>query len=86
MEELSLEANLLTNIPSQALTAQRLPLINLNLGLNNITQVPVGALDFPNLESLSLEFNGISFIQPEAFQGIPKLLYLYVTGNKFPQW
>lgn len=86
LEELSLETNELTLIPSRSLVNQRQTLKNLNLGLNAINEVPVGTLDFPRLESLSLEFNGISFIQPEAFQGIPNLLYLYVTGNKFPSW
>ncbi|KAJ1356852.1 hypothetical protein KIN20_014691 [Parelaphostrongylus tenuis] len=65
---------------------QRGTLTNLNLGLNNINEVPVGALDFPNLTSLSLEFNGITIILPQAFQGVPNLQYLYLTGNKFPSW
>uniref|UniRef100_A0A914WJ45 Leucine-rich repeat-containing protein 15 n=1 Tax=Plectus sambesii TaxID=2011161 RepID=A0A914WJ45_9BILA len=86
LEELSLETNELTTIPSRSLVNQRQILKNLNLGLNAINEVPVGALDFPRLESLSLEFNGIAFILPEAFQGIPNLQYLYITGNKFPSW
>lgn len=86
LEQLSLETNELTVIPSAALVNQRQTLKNLNLGLNAINEVPVGALDFPRLESLSLEFNGIAFIIPEAFQGIPALKYLYLTGNKFPSW
>ncbi|KAK6057701.1 leucine Rich repeat-containing domain protein [Cooperia oncophora] len=84
--ELSLETNALTAIPSAALVNQRGTLTNLNLGLNNINEVPVGALDFPNLTSLSLEFNGITVIPPQAFQGVPNLQYLYLTGNKFPSW
>ncbi|VDM75917.1 unnamed protein product [Strongylus vulgaris] len=84
--ELSLETNALTSIPSAALVNQRGTLTNLNLGLNNINEVPVGALDFPNLTSLSLEFNGITVIPPQAFQGVPNLQYLYLTGNKFPSW
>ena len=31
-------------------------------------KVPVGALDFTVLTSLSLEFNGITVIVPQAFQ------------------
>lgn len=86
LQELSLETNALTAIPSAALVNQRGTLTNLNLGLNNINDVPVGALDFPNLTSLSLEFNGITIIPPQAFQGVPNLQYLYLTGNKFPSW
>ncbi|KJH44717.1 leucine Rich repeat-containing domain protein [Dictyocaulus viviparus] len=86
LQELSLETNALTAIPSMALINQRATLINLNLGLNNITEVPVGALDFPNLMSLSLEFNGITNIPPQSFQGVPYLQYLYLTGNKFSSW
>ncbi|CAJ0571523.1 unnamed protein product, partial [Mesorhabditis spiculigera] len=86
LQELSLETNALTQIPSAALVNQRLTLTNLNLGLNNISNVPVGALDLPMLTSLSLEFNGITVITPQAFQGVPNLQYLYVTGNKFPSW
>uniref|UniRef100_A0A0N5C0G2 LRRCT domain-containing protein n=1 Tax=Strongyloides papillosus TaxID=174720 RepID=A0A0N5C0G2_STREA len=86
LAELSLETNSLTQIPSYALAGCRETLVNLNLGLNQINQVPVGALDFPKLTSLSLEFNGIVTIIPQAFQGIPTLQYLYITGNKFPRW
>ncbi|CAJ0959321.1 unnamed protein product, partial [Mesorhabditis belari] len=86
LQELSLETNALTAIPSAALVNQRLTLTNLNLGLNNITNVPVGALDLPVLTSVSLEFNGITVITPQAFQGVPNLQYLYLTGNKFPSW
>lgn len=43
-------------------------------------------MDFPQLTSLSLEFNGITVIIPQAFQGVPNLQYLYLTGNKFPSW
>ncbi|PAV75629.1 hypothetical protein WR25_07966 [Diploscapter pachys] len=86
LQELSLETNALTQIPSAALVNQKQTLTNLNLGLNNINDVPVGALDFPNLTSLSLEFNGITVIPPQAFQGLPNLQYLYLTGNKFPSW
>lgn len=101
LQELSLETNALTSIPSAALVNQRQTLINLNLGLNQvenmsiyqdffqkfqISEVPVGALDFPMLQSLSLEFNGITVIIPQAFQGVPSLQYLYLTGNKFPSW
>lgn len=43
-------------------------------------------MNFPELNSLSLEFNGIISIIPQAFQGIPRLQYLYLTGNKFPIW
>ena len=38
------------------------------------------------MTSLSLEFNGITVIIPQAFQGVPNLQYLYLTGNKFPSW
>ncbi|KAE9553632.1 hypothetical protein FO519_003177 [Halicephalobus sp. NKZ332] len=86
LQELSLETNALTQIPSAALVNQRDTLINMNLGLNQINEVPVGALDFPSLTSLSLEFNGITVIIPQAFQGVPNLQYLYLTGNKFPSW
>uniref|UniRef100_A0A1I7X9P6 LRRNT domain-containing protein n=1 Tax=Heterorhabditis bacteriophora TaxID=37862 RepID=A0A1I7X9P6_HETBA len=86
LQELSLETNTLTSIPSSALVNQRTTLTNLNLGLNTINEVPVGALDFPSLTSLSLEFNGITVIPPQAFQGVPNLQYLYLTGNKFPSW
>ncbi|VDK49977.1 unnamed protein product [Anisakis simplex] len=86
LQQLSLETNALTAIPSAAFVNQRQTLTNLNLGLNQINQVPVGALDFPNLSSLSLEFNGISEIIPPAFQGVPILQYLYLTGNNFPSW
>ncbi|KAI1707639.1 leucine rich repeat domain-containing protein [Ditylenchus destructor] len=85
-EELSLETNALTQVPSQALEGQRNTLTNLNLGLNQIREVPVGALNFPQLNSLSLEFNGITMIIPQAFQQVPHLQYLYLTGNKFPSW
>ncbi|CAB3398459.1 unnamed protein product [Caenorhabditis bovis] len=86
LQELSLETNSLTSIPSSALVNQRNTLTNLNLGLNSINEVPVGALDFPVLSSLSLEFNGITVIPPQAFQGVPNLEFLYMTGNKFPSW
>lgn len=86
LEEVSFEANQLSVVPTAALNEQKQKLKNLNLGLNRISNVPPGALDFPNLESLSLEFDGITTIVPEAFRGVPKLLYLYITGNKFPQW
>ncbi|KAI1704727.1 leucine rich repeat domain-containing protein [Ditylenchus destructor] len=86
LQELSLETNALTQVPSQALEAQRNTLTNLNLGLNQIREVPVGALNFPQLTSLSLEFNGITMIIPQAFQQVPHLQYLYLTGNKFPSW
>uniref|UniRef100_A0A915Q0K3 Leucine-rich repeat-containing N-terminal plant-type domain-containing protein n=1 Tax=Setaria digitata TaxID=48799 RepID=A0A915Q0K3_9BILA len=86
LQQLSLETNALSSIPSASLVNQRQTLINLNLGLNRISEVPVGALNFPNLISLSLEFNGISQIIPQAFQGTPNLQYLYLTGNKFPSW
>ncbi|VDK75391.1 unnamed protein product [Litomosoides sigmodontis] len=86
LQQLSLETNALNVIPSASLVNQRQTLINLNLGLNQINEVPVGTLDFPNLNSLSLEFNGISQIIPQAFQGIPNLQHLYLTGNKFPSW
>lgn len=86
LQQLSLETNALSVIPSASLVNQQQTLTNLNLGLNRINEVPVGALDFPNLSSLSLEFNGISQIIPQAFQGIPNLQYLYLTGNKFPSW
>ncbi|KAI6181210.1 hypothetical protein M3Y98_00804200 [Aphelenchoides besseyi] len=86
LQELSLETNALTQIPSAALANQKQTLVNLNLGLNQINDVPVGALDFPVLTSLSLEFNGITVIIPQAFQGVPNLQYLYLTGNKFPAW
>ncbi|VIO87475.1 Uncharacterized protein BM_BM7532 [Brugia malayi] len=86
LQQLSLETNALNIIPSASLVNQRETLINLNLGLNQINEVPVGTLDFPNLNSLSLEFNGISQIIPQAFQGIPNLQHLYLTGNKFPSW
>ena len=62
----------------------------------------MGALDFTVLTSLSLEFNGITVIVPQAFQvtnfefseiqtvvfsqGVPNLQFLYMTGNKFPSW
>nr|CAD2184721.1 unnamed protein product [Meloidogyne enterolobii] len=51
-----------------------------------IKDVPISALNFPQLSSLSLEFNGLSVIVPQAFQHVPKLEYLYLTGNKFPAW
>ncbi|TKR62726.1 hypothetical protein L596_026647 [Steinernema carpocapsae] len=86
LNELSLETNALTVIPSAALANQRETMVNLNLGSNQINTVPRGALDFSVMSSLSLEFNGISDIRPEAFQGVPQLQYLYLTGNKFPQW
>lgn len=86
LEEVSLEANQLTVVPTAAFTEQRQRLKNLNLGLNRISNVPPGSLDFPNLESLSLEFDGITTLVPEVFRGVPKLLYLYITGNKFPRW
>uniref|UniRef100_A0A1I8BEF6 Ribosomal protein L15 n=1 Tax=Meloidogyne hapla TaxID=6305 RepID=A0A1I8BEF6_MELHA len=73
LQELSLETNQLTMIPSGALSVQKQTLRNLNLGLNM-------------LSSLSLEFNGLTVVVPQAFQHIPKLEYLYLTGNKFPAW
>lgn len=48
--------------------------------------MPVGALTFSKLTSLSLEFNGLTIIIPQAFQGVPHVQYLYLTGNKFPAW
>ena len=86
LQELSLETNSLTTIPTVALESQKNSLTNLNLGLNQIKEVPVGALNFPKLTSLSLEFNGINVIIPQAFQKVPNLQYLYLTGNKFPAW
>ncbi|CAK5088107.1 unnamed protein product [Meloidogyne enterolobii] len=86
LQELSLETNQLTMIPSSALSVQKETLKNLNLGLNMIKDVPISALNFPQLSSLSLEFNGLSVIVPQAFQHVPKLEYLYLTGNKFPAW
>lgn len=46
----------------------------------------MGALNFPELSSLSLEFNGLSMLVPQALQQVPRLQYLYLTGNKFPAW
>lgn len=86
LEEVSFEANQLSVVPTHAFSEQRQKLKNLNLGLNKINNVPPGALDFQNLESLSLEFNGITSLVPETFRGVQKLLYLYLTGNKFPRW
>uniref|UniRef100_A0A915NH40 LRRCT domain-containing protein n=1 Tax=Meloidogyne floridensis TaxID=298350 RepID=A0A915NH40_9BILA len=68
LQELSLETNQLTMIPSSALSVQKETLKNLNLGLNMIKDVPISALNFPQLSSLSLEFNGLSVIVPQAFQ------------------
>lgn len=86
LQQLSLETNALRKIPSASLVNQQWTLTNLNLGLNQISEVSVGTLNFPNLNSLSLEFNGISQMTPQAFQGIPNLQHLYITGNKFPSW
>lgn len=86
LEELSLENNLLTRVPTQALRVQKNTLTDLNLGLNSINNIPTGALSFPELKSLSLEFNGIQRLPGESLRGVPKLLYLYLTGNKFPAW
>lgn len=86
LEEVTLASNLLTSIPTSAFSEQRNRMVNLNLGNNNITSVPTGALDFPNLHSLSLEFNGIPNLTPEAFRGVPSLLYLWIGGNNFPVW
>ena len=57
-----------------------------NRFFSKIREVPVGALNFAQLTSLSLEFNGITVIIPQAFQNVPHLQYLYLTGNKFPSW
>ncbi|VDP03940.1 unnamed protein product [Soboliphyme baturini] len=86
LEEVSLQGNSLTYIPTVAFRDQRTILKNLNLGSNQINSVPIDSLNFPALESLSLEFNLLSNIAPEAFRGIPSLLSLYLTGNRFNQW
>lgn len=86
LEEVSFEANQLTTVPTSVFSEQRQRLKNLNLGLNRISNVPPGTLDFPSLESLSLEFNGITTLVPETFRGVSQLLYLYITGNKFARW
>lgn len=83
LKELTLEKNSFNAIPTQGIATVRDSLEDLNLGLNKINNVPVNALQFPNLKSLSLEFNGIQGITPEAFRGVPNLKFLYLSGNKF---
>lgn len=83
LKEISFEKNNLNFIPTSALAEQKQILQNLNVGINQINEVAINGLDFPNLRSLSLEYNGIPSITPEAFRGCPNLQFLYLTGNKF---
>ncbi|KAI6223573.1 Leucine-rich repeat domain containing protein [Aphelenchoides fujianensis] len=83
LQELSLETNALTQIPSAALATQKPTLVNLNLGLNQINDVPVGR---PRLPRSLLAVARIQRDHAKPSKGVPNLQYLYLTGNRFPAW
>uniref|UniRef100_A0A5S6QGM8 LRRCT domain-containing protein n=1 Tax=Trichuris muris TaxID=70415 RepID=A0A5S6QGM8_TRIMR len=82
VRELNLDKNNLLHVPTEALQ-RLLALEDLSLAANQISSVPVHALNFPQLKSISLEVNRISSIEANAFAGIPNLLYLYLSSNRF---
>lgn len=86
LEEINLQGNLLVEVPTVALRHVKSTLKNLNLALNKISFIEPFTFDLPKLESLSLEYNELTDIAPEALHGLPSLLYLYLTGNKLVRW
>ncbi|KRY61264.1 Leucine-rich repeat-containing protein 15 [Trichinella britovi] len=86
LQELSLEANGLSAVPTAPLSHLRSKLTNLNFGSNRINTIGKGSLNFPKLTSLSLEYNGLADFHLDALAGLTELNYLYLTGNHFTQW
>uniref|UniRef100_A0A5S6Q2F7 LRRCT domain-containing protein n=1 Tax=Trichuris muris TaxID=70415 RepID=A0A5S6Q2F7_TRIMR len=66
VRELNLDKNNLLHVPTEALQ-RLLALEDLSLAANQISSVPVHALNFPQLKSISLEVNRISSIEANAF-------------------
>ncbi|EFO98202.1 hypothetical protein CRE_15290 [Caenorhabditis remanei] len=80
LSQLSLDKNLLSEIPSQAL--ENVPTLeDLSLGVNKIHVISKNALPLPNLKSLSLEVNQIRLIPSDSFEQTPLLSYLYLGNN-----
>ncbi|CAL2051471.1 unnamed protein product [Caenorhabditis brenneri] len=80
LSQLSLDKNLLSEIPSQAL--ENVPTLeDLSLGVNKIHMISKDALPLPNLKSLSLEVNQIRLIPADSFSQTPLLSYLYLGNN-----
>ncbi|KRY67408.1 Leucine-rich repeat-containing protein 15 [Trichinella pseudospiralis] len=86
LQELSLEANGLSSVPTAPLSHLRTKLTDLNLGSNRIATIGKGSLNFPKLTSLSLEYNGLADLHMDSLAGLTELNYLYLTGNHFTQW
>ncbi|KAF1749205.1 hypothetical protein GCK72_025672 [Caenorhabditis remanei] len=80
LSQLSLDKNLLSEIPSQALENVA-TLEDLSLGVNKIHVISKNALPLPNLKSLSLEVNQIRLIPSDSFEQTPLLSYLYLGNN-----
>ncbi|CAJ0583467.1 unnamed protein product, partial [Mesorhabditis spiculigera] len=82
LKQLSLDKNSFKHIPSTAL--ENVPsLEELNLSVNQIEYVGENSLPLPLLKSLSLEVNQIREIEPETFETVPQLTYLYIGNNLF---
>ncbi|PIO58811.1 leucine Rich repeat-containing domain protein, partial [Teladorsagia circumcincta] len=79
LQELSLETNALTAIPSAALVNQRGTLTNLNLGLNNINE------HIPNLIRLEMSEAAIDTIERGAFQRTPQIQAIVLNKNRLSQ-
>jgi len=55
----------------------------INLGSNKLTAITVSTFgtDLSELETLDLSGNLLTSVAPDAFDGLPKLKYLYLGGN-----
>ncbi len=72
---LDLSSNLLTAVDTGALSGEVLPLLaSLDLGFNELNSVPI--LLAPNLTSLGLYWNPISYFSDDSFKGVARLQYL----------
>uniref|UniRef100_A0A915EDZ0 Uncharacterized protein n=1 Tax=Ditylenchus dipsaci TaxID=166011 RepID=A0A915EDZ0_9BILA len=91
LQELSLETNALTQVPSQALEAQRNTLTNLNLGLNQtlgigetpIAVIPANAfVHTPSLMRLEMSEAAVDTIELGAFQRTPLIQAIVLNKNR----
>lgn len=84
IQEINFDKNFLSNIPTPALRILH-TLEDLSFGVNQLTDIPLDSLPFPNLKSLSLEVNRIEKLDPNVFLSTQSLLYLYLSANNFSQ-